>query len=62
MRPLTLKEPAKCCGTGTLLWSPQKGEYNCPCGQMRTDMNGRLIKVRVSKQGNPQRISRSFSR
>lgn len=43
MKPLTLKEPAKCCQTPTLLWIPAKGYYMCPCGETRVDLDGQLI-------------------
>lgn len=62
MKPMTLKESTKCCGSPTLLWMPQKGQFQCPCGEFKTDMDGRAIRTRTTKKGNQQRISRSFVR
>lgn len=51
MKPMTLKEPTACCGSPTLLWIREKREYACPCGKMRTDMEGRVLGPR-----GPRRI------
>lgn len=51
MRPKTLKEPTKCCGSPTLLWSKAKQEFNCPCGQVRTDLDGRVLQIRQGSKG-----------
>lgn len=42
MKPLILKEPAACCGTATLLWMGAKHYFQCPCGKMKADLDGRL--------------------
>ena len=38
---MILKEPAPCCGAPTLLWSPAKKHYVCPCGRMEVNEYGR---------------------
>ena len=43
MRPLTLKESTKCCGSPTALWIVGKGYYACPCGETKIDLDGKLI-------------------
>jgi hypothetical protein len=50
MKPMTLKEPAPCCGVPTLLWDQRV--FVCPCGKMRVDMNGRPVKPMPGKRGS----------
>ena len=52
MKPMILKEPAKCCGTPMLLWN--RTVFICPCGQMKADLNGRLKVDRPDRRGNKQ--------
>lgn len=41
MKPLTLREPAPCCGTPTLVWLKDKHFFQCPCGTMQVNIDGR---------------------
>ena len=43
MKPMTLKEPTKCCASPTLLWSPDKHYYICPCGAFKANLLGRPV-------------------
>ena len=53
MNPMTMKQPAPCCGSPTLLWMPEKGYYACPCGKLKVNLDGQIIKARgVSKPGH----------
>lgn len=42
MKPMTLKEPSKCCKSPTLLWNSKKAFYVCPCGEMKANQYGQL--------------------
>jgi hypothetical protein len=45
---MQLKEPAKCCGSPTLLWITDKRYFMCPCGEMKINEMGKPIKARTS--------------
>lgn len=51
MKPLTLKEPTKCCAASLLVWVPAKSRYTCPCGTTQTDIDGRLVGKRAFNYG-----------
>ena len=48
MKPMTLKTPSECCGSPTLLWSKEKGNFICPCGKMVVNAQGLPVKRFVS--------------
>lgn len=51
MRPMELKEPAKCCGARVLLWIRGKGYYACPCGQLKANESGLPLKtMRITRR------------
>ena len=49
MKPMELKAPSPCCKSPTLSWDPDQGIYVCPCGQMRVNSVGQVIRRRFNQ-------------